>query len=53
MKSFIAISVLALLAGCSGMGMSSGSSGYDTASHSSSPLTTSDENIFHSYSGGQ
>lgn len=52
MKSFIVVSVLALLAGCSNMGMSSGSSGYDTAAHNSGPLT-SDENIFHSYSGGQ
>lgn len=50
MKSLFAASVIALLAGCSSMGMSSGSSGYDSASHASGP-SSYDEGVLRN-SGG-
>lgn len=47
----VTVMALTLLAGCSSMGTSSGSSMGDGGN--SGPISTNDENIFHSYSGGQ
>jgi hypothetical protein len=51
MKTLIAATVFTLLAGCSGMGTSSGSSTYGNADSGSGGVN--DERIFHSYIGGR